>query len=148
MWGRGPAPRDPHRLLWLSGRIRSRLSAGRPVSGQVPGNGERARWVAARLRVQGCSSEARAQRAHPLACVRLRSPAPVPSPEGAGLQQPGKGTTQTIHSPAAVPGPRASRKLQARSHGARVRGNAADTGWQCHREPTGTAPRLTVAAPR
>lgn len=102
-------------------------------------------------RVCGCrAAAARLGRSahHPLAGVRLRSPAPVPSPEGAGLQQPGKGTTQTIHSPAAVPGPRASRKLQARSHGAPVRGNAADTGWQCHREPTGTAPRLTVAAPR
>lgn len=44
--------------------------------------------------------------------------------------------------------PRAPRESQATKHGARARGAAADAGGQRRREPTGTAPRLTVAAPR
>lgn len=113
MWGRGPAPRDPHRLLWLSGRIRSRLSAGRPVSGQVPGNGERARWVAARLRVQGCSSEARAQRAPP---ARMRPPAePRASPESGGHRAAAARQGHHADDPLARSRPGAPRESQAAS---------------------------------
>lgn len=138
-WGRLGAPQRP---LWFSGSFRSRLSAPRPGSAQVPGKRERARWVPARLRAQGCSAH------HSLARVCLGSPAPVPGPQGAGLQQPVRSATRIVHAPAAVPEPGTSRKPQGTSHGARARGNVADTVWQCHREPTVTAPRLTVAAPR
>lgn len=50
---------------------------------------------------------------HPLACVRLGSPAPVRGLQVAGLQQPVKSATRTVHAPAAGPEPRASRKPQA-----------------------------------
>lgn len=95
-WGRLGAPQRP---LWFSGNTRSRLSAPRPGSAQVPGKRERARWVPARLRAQGCSAH------HSLACVRLGSPAPVPGPQGAGLQQPVRSATRTVPAPAAVPEP-------------------------------------------
>lgn len=80
---------------------------------------------------------------HPLACVRPGSPE-LASPGSAGHEA--VAATGTVHAPAAGAG--APRESQATSHGARARGNAVDTGWQCHREPTVTAPRLTVAAPR
>lgn len=107
---------------------------GLAASARVPEERERARG--GQQRVWGRTEY------HPLACVRLRSPAPVP--QGSRLQQPERGARRTVHSPAAV----RELRSQAVSHGARARRTAADTGWQDHREPAGTTPRLTVAAPR
>lgn len=61
-----------------------------------------------------------------------------------GLQPPGAAAARTIHALAAIRVLRASHTR----HGARARRTAAGTGWQCHREPVGCAPRLTVAALR
>lgn len=116
---------------------------------QRPGareEGERA-VVPVRLPAQGCSNAAKAQRAPPACSTASASRAPRQS-ESSGLQAAAAGQERHADRPRARSGPGASRESQGISHGARARGNAADTGWQCHGEPTVTVPRLTVAAPR
>lgn len=64
-------------------------------------------------RCRAAAARLRSSAHHPLACVRLGSPAPVPGLQGYGLQQPVRSATRTVHAPAAGPEPRASRKPQA-----------------------------------
>lgn len=102
--------------------------------------------MAARLRGAGLQ-----QRGEGAACT-TRSAAsarePRARPESAGRRAAAARSERGADSPRDRSRPGQPRESPATSHGARARRTAADTGWQCHREPPGTAPRLTVAAPR
>lgn len=144
-WGLGPArgPTPTPAALWDGSEP---LSAGRPGSAQVPGKRESEWWCQCVCPRRSAATQLRLSAHRLLNSVRLRSPAPVLSPQGARLQQPGRSATRTVHAPAAVLEPHASHKPPAT---ARVRAGTLRTpaGSATAGSATASPPSLSHALP-